>query len=773
MDDDAEDLSPKGFRSKWRKQVYGSSVKDTAHAQTFDDDVVVSFTAQSVTDACSASLDIQQKMVPTVDSLSGHDLGFDFDSLSKAAESLYEPSIAQTCSEPAPAVDVGGRSSMDDDRAAISDQFIRGAKFSAITLPWETPLMSQIFGDAHPMMNLSMPINWGSRELPVTESVAVGPSEPVVPSEKTWQVTKFVRHKTDETYLQQRDKTMHNALSKWKFLILIDPACSDVGKQLMGVHEGQQDFVLSSVMGVKSPNTVLKRANALMQFYRWHAVNGAATFLPFDECDVWQYVVSHASASVSASRSQSLIQASRFSHYVMGFDNALACASSRRISGQAQIQLSLRSPSRQARPLTVEEVKLLHKIADGTMHSKVDRCIASNLLLALYGRCRVSDLNFIHEILHDVSEGTGFIEVTTRFHKAARTVQQKALLLPILMSCSGVTQFPWVHSWIANRKACGLPTSGSVQGALMPAPVVGDTVNWMQRPLSAGEVTNILKAFVRSDDPCLSSHSLKATTLSWAAKAEVPREQRRILGRHSSAVQCSDSFYSRDLSVGPVNSLQKVIAMIRDGTFCPDATRANYFPQAGVATSSTPAHVTMQPFTPAFLGKAQPSTPGIDAPGGGIAAVLGHGDRGDDVTVPTDVKTEASWSVLNSGHAQDVIELSSSSGEDSSESDTCSSTSGDDESIDLDEEEPVQELDTGKQNDDGTCTMVKNCKTKIVHEVETGFAADIVVPVSDLKGKMTRCGHVVTANYQTVQKLVDWTLKCRVCYKGRRGPSKA
>ena len=136
----------------------------------------------------------------------------------------------------------------------------------------------------------------------------------------------------------------------------------------------------------------------------------------------------------------------RLSHYVMGFDNALACANSRRISGQAQIQLSLRSPSRQARPLTVEEVKLLHKIADGTMHSKVDRCIASNLLLALYGRCRVSDLNFIHEILHAVSEGTGFIEVTTRFHKAARTVQQKALLLPILMSCSGVTQFPWVHS---------------------------------------------------------------------------------------------------------------------------------------------------------------------------------------------------------------------------------------------------------------------------------------------------------------------------------------
>ena len=83
MDDDAEDPSPKGFRSKWRKQVYGSSVKDTAHDQTFDDDVVVSFTAQSVIDACPAALDIQQTMVPTADSLSGHDLGFDFVTLNR------------------------------------------------------------------------------------------------------------------------------------------------------------------------------------------------------------------------------------------------------------------------------------------------------------------------------------------------------------------------------------------------------------------------------------------------------------------------------------------------------------------------------------------------------------------------------------------------------------------------------------------------------------------------------------------------------------------
>ena len=258
--------------------------------------------------------------------------------------------------------------------------------------------------------------------------------------------------------------------------MLVDAKCSEVGRQLDLSDESQMELVLGSAMGVKSPNTFLKRANALMLYDRWNAINASASFLPFDEGDVWRYVLDNSKLLTSASRSQSLVQALRFAHHVLGFDNALACADSKRVSGQAQIQLSIRTPGKQARPLTVDEVRALHAIADGRTHSKVDRCVASGLLFALYGRCRVSDLNFIHEILHDVSGGTGFIEVTTRHHKSARTVQQKSMLLPIVVSCAGVSQFPWVDSWIANRKACGLPTSGLVDGAMMPAPILGETL---------------------------------------------------------------------------------------------------------------------------------------------------------------------------------------------------------------------------------------------------------------------------------------------------------
>jgi hypothetical protein len=104
---------------------------------------------------------------------------------------------------------------------------------------------------------------------------------------------------------------------------------------------------------------------------------------------------------------------------------------------------------------------MLHAIADSWTHSKVDKCIASTLLLMLYGRCRVSDVNFVHEILHDITGGTGFLEVSTRFHKSARSAQQKAMMLPIVVGSTGVVPFSWVHTWINKRKACSLPTSGS------------------------------------------------------------------------------------------------------------------------------------------------------------------------------------------------------------------------------------------------------------------------------------------------------------------------
>ena len=76
------------------------------------------------------------------------------------------------------------------------------------------------------------------------------------------------------------------------------------------------------------------------------------------------------------------------------------------------------------------------------------------------------------------------------------------------------------------------------------------------------------------DDTRLTSHSLKTTCLSWCAKADVSREHRRILGRHTSAVVDADSIYSGDLMYGLVVALEKVMSAICEGRFNPDAPRA-------------------------------------------------------------------------------------------------------------------------------------------------------------------------------------------------------
>ena len=251
-------------------------------------------------------------------------------------------------------------------------------------------------------------LDWGSTDLHSLGSTAHDIEQPMIPSQCRWSCAQSVMHKTDETYLQQQTRTMNNALAKWKFLILLDPSCSEVGRQLETADDTQIELVLTSVMGVKSPNTVLKRASAMLMYYRWNAVYGTASMLPLSEPDVWKYVMQQSMTSSSASRSHSLVQALGFARFVMGFDNAIVCASSRRVIGQSQLQLSEKAPTRQARPLTVLEVKRLHAVADGSDHSKVDKCVASNLLLPLYGRCRVSDANCIHEGLHDLTGSTGF-----------------------------------------------------------------------------------------------------------------------------------------------------------------------------------------------------------------------------------------------------------------------------------------------------------------------------------------------------------------------------
>ena len=249
---------------------------------------------------------------------------------------------------------------------------------------------------------------------------------PVAPKSS---VGACIRAGKDRNHLEQRKVDTAKAIVRLLFVIRLGPDACDVGRQLSSSEGQEEEAIMMSIVGVRSPQTILKRCGALLAFYRWHAANREDPFLPISEESLWSYVLSLSQTGAAATKASAAVQAVRFAHFVLGADGALEAATSRRIVGNAELQLSRKAPTKQARPLTIGEVCVLHSIADDATRPALDRVCASNLLLMLYGRCRNSDVAHIEEVLHDQSEAGGFIELRTRCHKGARSAQQKAMLL--------------------------------------------------------------------------------------------------------------------------------------------------------------------------------------------------------------------------------------------------------------------------------------------------------------------------------------------------------
>ena len=71
--------------------------------------------------------------------------------------------------------------------------------------------------------------------------------------------------------------------------------------------------------------------------------------------------------------------------------------SSRRIRGITQQLESGRRWVRQAEVLTVVQVKRLHSLLE-SLDGVFERAACTYLLIALYGRCRRSDLSCVHDV---------------------------------------------------------------------------------------------------------------------------------------------------------------------------------------------------------------------------------------------------------------------------------------------------------------------------------------------------------------------------------------
>ena len=251
-------------------------------------------------------------------------------------------------------------------------------------------------------------------------------------------------------------------------------------------------------------------------------------------------------------------------------------------------------------------------------------------------------------------------------------------------------------------------------------------------------------------------HSLKDTCLSWTAKCEMPKDYRRILGRHSlsSAVVDADSIYARDLSFGPVRALGQVIGLINAGTFLPDAARSNYFTGPNPLAPRTPTLVVRQPFTLAVF-HTSPAPPHLQAA------------PPDTESVP--MKCEAG---AEPGLCLEPMCIDSSEEEPSDSESTSNEAASDPDS---DDAALSDRAEADSNSEAAGVLFVRNARSKVVHKCHTNVSSEVLAQdgLEVVFGLVTRCGRSVDRKFEHIPEIRDSTYKCRVCFRSAKVPMSA
>lgn len=335
--------------------------------------------------------------------------------------------------------------------------------------------------------------------------------------------------------------------------------------------------------GSRSPNTVAKRANSLAKYCLWHrGFYYRRHPIPICAEEVSEYVWEKHQDGVTLSALTGFIEAAHFAVHVLGLplkspNKPLVTAFTKGVLDKTSIN---RPEKRQARDLRVCEIVSLEELLKGSKADPFDRFAAGAFLFAIYGRCRWSDLKQVFQCEFDVdtSEGkvVGFLGFSTFSHKTAAQVARHGLPLPLVAPIWGLTRPPWALEWKKVADHVLLSFNDFSRGPLLPAP--DKSGRWGRRSVTSDEASKWLLELLKmstAEVDGISSHSLKATTLSWMAKAGSCPHHRTILGHHTSQ-RCSLETYSRDLLSAPLRTLEEVLRQVRTGALQPDKTRSGH-----------------------------------------------------------------------------------------------------------------------------------------------------------------------------------------------------
>ena len=210
--------------------------------------------------------------------------------------------------------------------------------------------------------------------------------------------------------------------------------------------------MVRDVLGFKSPQTLIKRANSMVRYLSFLRAKGVVP--PGLEAHLYPFFAEEKEH-----------EAIRFSEHVLGLDIAGQLLSKRCLGAARQRS---DAPVQLAAPLKVLELEALHSIlADET--DIWDRCMSGSFLCCVYTRSRWMDLQHSNWSHADPdSECPASIELSITEFKTKNANSWKGGLLAAVAPSTGVTSDNCGKQWFDVREAVGAPLNEGFP--LMPAP---------------------------------------------------------------------------------------------------------------------------------------------------------------------------------------------------------------------------------------------------------------------------------------------------------------
>ena len=356
-----------------------------------------------------------------------------------------------------------------------------------------------------------------------------------------------VSFKPDVPWPEQRDADLQRGIMLWTGVTSKwSDSCSLLGKIADMRNEAEVFNMFAHVFSGRAPVTVRKRGTAILRVCNYLESEMLELF-PMKEITFYRFLCHEQLHGAPASRLQGYIQAIAFCRHVLDVQELQTVLDSKRCSGVARETCP--RERKQASPLTVVELQRLHQVVDEAPDIW-DAIFAGAALLCCYCRGRWGDLMRSETAFLDVDDNKqpAYLETRTGRHKTMSSQMHRHQFLPMVAPVKGVHGCDWATPWMNHRTSMGL--AFPPEGLIMPAPDKNGEPT--QRPLESGECGKWLRRLLNVEESTtdgpgrrISSHSLKCTMLSFAAKRGLSVPDRLMLGYHSSQMHMA-LVYSRD-----------------------------------------------------------------------------------------------------------------------------------------------------------------------------------------------------------------------------------